>query len=114
MISAINSSQSGISAGLKRQEVSANNVANISTEGFKKDTIVQNEGSTGGVVVQIEKSSIPGPQFPEADGSLIEGSNVDLAEEAVNQSIAATTFGANLAALKATQQAEKSIIDLFA
>ena len=114
MISAMNSAQSGISAGLKRQEVSANNVANVSTEGFKKDTVIQNEGSTGGVVVHIEKSSIPGPQLPEADGSLVEGSNADLAEEAVNQSIATTTLGANLAALEATQQAEKSMIDLFA
>lgn len=114
MISSIDSSQSGISAGLKRQEVSAHNTANIGTEGFKKDTVIQNEGSTGGVVVHIEKSTIPGPQLPKSDGSFVEGSNVNYAEEAVNQSIAETTLGANVAALEATQQAEKSIIDLFA
>jgi len=114
MISAIGSSQSGIDAGLKRQEVSAHNTANLSTDGFKKDTVLQSEGSTGGVVVHIEKSETPGPQLPQPDGSLVEGSNVDYAEEAVNQSIAAATIGANLAALEATLQAEKSIIDLFA
>ncbi len=114
MISAMNSSLSGISAGLKRQEVSAHNTANLSTEGFKKDTVTQSEGSTGGVVVDIEKSTTPGPQWPRSDGTLSEGSNVDYAEEAVNQSLAALTLGANLAVLKATQQAEQSIIDLFA
>ncbi len=114
MISASNSALSGIQAGLKRQEVSAHNVANLSTEGFKKETVMQNEGSTGGVVVHIEKSTTPGPQLPQADGSSSEGSNVNDAEEAVNQNIAAATLGANLAALEAIQQAEKSIIDLFA
>lgn len=114
MISAINSSQSGISAGLTRQEVSANNTANLSTEGFKKETVIQSEGSTGGVVVDIEKSTTPGPQFPKPDGTFVEASNVNLAEEAVNQNIAATAISANMAALEATLQTEKSIIDLFA
>lgn len=114
MISAMNSALSGISAALKRQEVSAHNTANLSTEGFKKETVIQSEGSTGGVVVDIEKSTTPGQQLPGPDGTLTEGSNVDYAEEAVNQSLATVMLGANLAVLKATQQAGQSIIDLFA
>ncbi len=113
MISAMNSALSGISAGLKRQDVSAHNIANLSTEGFEKNTVIQSEGSTGGVVVHIEKSNTPGPEFPSPDGRSVKGSNVNLAEELVNQSLAALTFSASLAALKATQQSEESLIDLF-
>ncbi len=114
MVSSVNNSVSGITASLTRQETSANNVANLSTEGSKKDTVIQSEGSTGGVVVHIEKSTTSGPLLPEADGTLREGSNVNLAEEAVNQVIAETELGANIAALKATQESEQSLIDLFA
>lgn len=114
MVSSVNNSVSGITASLTRQEVSANNVANLSTEGYQKDTVIQSEGSTGGVVVHIEKSTTPGPQLPEGDGTLVEGSNVNLAEEAVNQTIAETELGANVAVLKASHEAEQSLIDLFA
>ena len=114
MVSSVNNSVSGITASLTRQEASANNVANLSTEGYKKDTVIQSEGSTGGVVVHIEKSTIPGSKLPEPDGTVVEGSNVNLAEEAVNQIIAKTELGANVAALKASQEAEQSLIDLFA
>ncbi|MFQ5543440.1 MAG: hypothetical protein ACE5FY_03700 [Nitrospiria bacterium] len=113
MISAINSSLSGIDASLKRFDTSAHNTANLSTSGFKKDTILQSENGTAAVVVHIEKSLTPGLQLPSPDGSIIEGSNVDLAEEASHQIIARAALGANLAALKSTLEAEKSIIDII-
>ncbi len=114
MLSPITSSLSGISASVKKIEAVSNNTANFSTKGFKKDTVLQSEGGTGGVVVHIEKNLSPGPQLPEPDGSYVEGSNVDLAEESVNQILAKTEFKANLAALKAADEMEQSIIDLFA
>lgn len=114
MISAMDNSLSGISASVKKIEASAHNTANLSTSGFKKDTVLQSEGETGGVVVHIEKGLTPGPQLPEPDGSFVEGSNVELAEEGVNQILAKTELKANLAILKTADEMEQSIIDLFA
>ncbi len=114
MISAIDNSLSGISGSLKKIEASSNNTANLSTNGFKKDTVLQNEGQAGGVVVHIEKGLTPGPQLPEPDGSSVEGSNVDLAEEGVNRVLAETELKANIAVLKTADETGQSIIDLFA
>lgn len=114
MISAIPSSLSGIAASLKRVDTSAHNTANLSTNGFKKDTVLQSEGGTGGVVVHIGKSITPGPRFPSPDGTLVEGSNVALAEEAVHQILAEAEMRANLATLNTALEMNKSIIDLFA
>ncbi len=113
MVSAIHGSLSGIDASLRRIETTAHNTANLSTSGFKNDTVHQSEGRTGGVVVHIEKSLTPGPQLPSPDGTIVEGSNVDLAEEVSNQIIAKAALDANLAALTSVLEAEKSIIDII-
>lgn len=114
MISETSSSLSGISASVKRIETSANNTANLSTNGFKKDTVIQSEGETGGVVVHIEKSLTPGPRLPGPDGTSVEGSNVDPAEEAIGQIRVKVDIEANLEALRTAGEMEESIIDLFA
>ncbi|MFQ5597339.1 MAG: flagellar basal body rod C-terminal domain-containing protein [Nitrospiria bacterium] len=114
MLSPMNTALSGLSGSLRRLEAAAHNTANLSTNGFKKDTVLQSEGASGGVVVHIEKGLGPGPQLPEPDGTFTEGSNVDLAEEAVNQVLAKTEFSAHLAILKTADEMEKSMIDLFA
>ena len=113
MLSSINKALTGAEASLKRQDVAAHNTANLSTEGFSKETVVQSEGNTGGVVVHVEKSTRPGSQFPGPESTLIKASNMDLAETSVNQSIAALELKANLAVLKTAQKKEDSIIDLF-
>ncbi len=114
MISETSSSLSGVSASVKRLEASANNIANLSTDGFKKDTVIQSEGKSGGVVVHIEKSLTPGPQLPGPDGESVEGSNVDLAEEVTNQIRAEIDLKANLEVLETADEMEESIIDLYA
>ncbi len=114
MLSSINNALTGIEAGLKRQDVAANNIANLSTEGFSKETVVQREGNAEAVVVHIEKSTPPGQQLPEADSAAMKTpNNVNLAEETVNQKIAALEVKANLAVLETAQKMEESLIDLF-
>lgn len=114
MISAIDNALSGISGSVKKIEASAHNTANLSTSGFKKDTVLQSEGESGGVVVHIEKGLTPNPQLPEPDGSFVERSDVDLAEESVNQILARTEMEANLAVLKTADEMGQSVIDIFA
>lgn len=114
MLSGIEASLSGIRAALTRMGVSAHHVANLTTHGFKKDLVRASEGPSGGVVIRLDKSTEPGPRYRASDGTLIESSNVDLAEEAVQQLIAKHGLGANLAAFQTADAMQKTIIDLFA
>lgn len=114
MLSPLGASLSGLRAGLEKLESSANNVANLSTAGFKKERILSSEGVTGGVVVEIGKSTKSGPFHQSLQGGLIEGSNVDLAEEAVEQILAKYTFSMNLAAIQTADEMQKGVIDLLA
>ena len=114
MLSSFNISLSGIQSAIKFLGVSANNVANSNTDGFKKDVASMSEGSNGGVTVSIEKSSEPGPVYKTKEGEIVEASNVDYAEEAVNQIVADHYLKANVAALKTANEMEGSFLDIFA
>lgn len=114
MLSPLGASLSGLRAGLEKLNASANNVANLSTDGFKKERVLLSEGVTGGVVVEIGKSTESGPFYHSPQGGLIEGSNVDLAEEAVEQILAKYTFSMNLATIKIADEMQKGVIDLLA
>lgn len=114
MLSPLGASLSGLRAGLEKLEASANNVANLSTDGFKKDRVLLSERVTGGVVVEIGKSTESGPSYRSPQGEVIEASNVDLAEEAVEQILAKYTFSMSLAAFKTADEMQKGVIDLLA
>lgn len=114
MLSPLGASLSGLQAGLEKLDASANNVANLSTDGFKKERVLLSEGVTGGVVVEIGKSAESGPFYHAPQRGLIEGSNVDLAEEAVEQVLAKYTISMNLAAIKTADEMQKGVIDLLA
>jgi flagellar basal-body rod protein FlgC len=114
MLSPLGASLSGLRAGLEKLDASANNVANLSTDGFKKDLVLLSEGVAGGVVVEIGKSTKSGPFYQSPQGELIEASNTDLAEEAVEQILAKYTFSMNLAMVKTVDEMQKSVIDLIA
>ncbi len=106
MVSEIHGSLSGIDASLKRTDTSAQNTANLSTSGFKKDTVLQSEGRTGAFVVHIEKSLTPGLQLPSPDDTIVEGSNLDITEGGRDQVSAK-------AALDSALEAGQSLIDII-
>lgn len=114
MLSPLGASLSGLRASLEKIDASANHVANLGTDGFKKDQVLLKEGVAGGVVVEIAKSTEPGPFYQSPRGELVEASNVDLAEEATQQILAKYAFSANLATIKTTDEMQKSVIDLLA
>ncbi len=109
-----NSSLSGIRAAFTSLSVSANNVANINTDGFKKQVVNLNEGSDGGVVANISESTESGPIHQDENGNLIEGSNVDFAEEAVEQIEAKTLLSANVAVISRSNDTQDSLFDILA
>lgn len=114
MTSAISSALSGIVAAMTMLDVSANNTANISTDGFKADVASMSEGDLGGVVVNLSKSTNPGYYYPDAAGALVEASNVDAAREAVNQIISKHMLAMNIASLKTANEMNKSVLDILA
>jgi flagellar basal body rod protein FlgG len=114
MLSPVNLSLSGIHAAFDILNVSANNVANSNSDGFKKDTVKLSEGRDGGVTTTVEKSSTPGPLYQSTTGTLIEASNVDLAEEMVAQMSSSHLLSANIAAYKTADEMHSALLDLFA
>lgn len=115
MISAIHSALSGISAYAKQIEVSANNVANVNTDGFKKSHTELVSVGTGGVLPVVRKDDSSGPTVLSDRGrgpTLVELSNVDLAEETVDQIIAQRGFEANVSTLKTADDMLGTILDM--
>jgi flagellar basal body rod protein FlgG len=84
MISPFHSGISAISAFSAKMNATANNVANVNSDGFKKSRTTLEEGRFGGVEPDVDEVDTPGYTKRIVDGGQIrdvEGSNVDLAEE---------------------------------
>lgn len=115
MISAMHSALSGVAAYAKQVEVSAHNVANVNTDGFKKSQTDLVEGSNGGVRPVVRKDDSAGPTVLSNRGhgpTQVELSNVNLAEETVNQIIAQRGFEANINTLKTADDMLGTILDM--
>jgi flagellar basal-body rod protein FlgC len=115
MISAIHTALSGLAAIGKQIEVIANNVANVNTEGFKKSKTEFVEIPTGGVLPVVEKDDSSGPTVlrdTAGNRTMVELSNVDLGEEAVQQIVAQRSFEANLQTLRTGDALLGSILDI--
>ena len=114
MISAIHTALSGLTAFGKQLEVSAHNVANVNTDGFKGSRTDFVEEQSGGVLPVVQKDNSAGPAVlkdTDQGPRQIELSNVDLREEAVSQIIAQRGFEANLRTLKTADALLGSILD---
>lgn len=122
--SVFQTSLSGISAASLGIRVSANNLANLQTEGFKASRPVFAErpsqtdqpelggGRTnplmigplmigsGVQVTAIDADPSPGSLWIDSDDAIHEHSNTDIGRELVNLSRYSTTFRANLAVLE--------------
>lgn len=87
---------SGMNAAQTQLNVSAHNVANLSTEGFKRQQTVQTEQPDGGVKTSVKRSPVEGNAL-EAD--------------VVSQLQAKNAFLANLAVFKTSNQMAGALLD---
>jgi flagellar basal-body rod protein FlgC len=87
-MNAITASLSGMQTAALSTAVTANNVANANTAGYKAKRLDQETTPDGGVRPSVVQES----QEPASAGT----SNVDLAAEAVNLKVDKTTYDANL------------------
>lgn len=115
MIGAIYSALSGLTAFSTQIDVTAHNVANLNTNGFKKSRTELVAVETGGVLPVIQKNQSAGPFILNNTGygpAQLELSNVYLGEEAVNQILAQRGFEANISTLKTVDDMLGTILDI--
>ena len=98
-INAINSAESALQAYSESLNVTANNVANINTPGFKSTEADMNEGVNGGVYVTLSQSSQEG---------------TDISKETVDLITTEEGFKANIKSLEASEDMTKALIDIVA
>ena len=115
MISSISGTVSALQALGTKMAVSANNVANVESDAFKKSRAVLEEGERNEVTVDIEKIDTPGPVITEFQGDKEverELSNVDLGEELPHSMSTQRSYEANLKVLQTQDEMLQSVIDI--
>ena len=116
MAFSVNSTQSALVAFGKVMGVTANNIANVETENYKKDRAVLREGANGDVEVEISKPDEPASHTMvyDSDGKMreIEVSNTDVAEEMVDLITTQRAYEANITVMETLDGVLGTIIDM--
>lgn len=102
---------SALSALSTQQDVTANNVANVNTDGFKASSVAFESGPDGmGVNVgAIQESTTAGPQV---EGT--EGSNTDVGREMVDMITTSRAFSANAVAVRVSEEMTGHLLNMIA
>ena len=114
MISAVNSTISALQANKIRLGVTADNVANVNTDEFKKSRATFREGVNGNIQVEVNRVNSPGPRYQTLEGNQLvekEGSNVNLEEELPEMMITQRTYEANLKVLQTQDNMLGTLLD---
>ena len=126
MTDAISAAQSALSAFSTSMAVTANNVANINTDGYKSQDARLETGPDGqGVRVSaIVRDDSPGGYQPESvsgynqagvyepSAGLVETSNVDLARQTVDMIQTSRAFEANVVTIRSQDQMLGTLLDM--
>ena len=116
MISSVQSNLSALRAFGEKTAVTANNVANVESEGFKKSRALLKEGAGGNVEVDILGIETPGEGKIEVTEDEIkerERSNVDLAEELTETILTRSGYEANAAVVRTRDETLGTLLDIL-
>lgn len=116
MIFPVSPALSALSAFQKRMDVTANNVANIDTDGYKKSRVNLQEATGGGVTASIQQINTPGMPKETIRNDTIEeteSSNVDLAEELTDIISTKAAYSANLKTVSTQNQMLGALFDIL-
>ena len=111
----IHTSLSAIRAVGRKMAVTADNIANAQTEGFKKSRTVITQGEADDVQAHITRDNTQGPMVTETVGGEMkttEKSNVDLTEEMPQLMVAKHAYRANLKSIRTQDEMLGMVIDL--
>ena len=115
MVSALNSTLSALRAFVTKLGVTADNIANVNTDGFKKNRATFQADQNGGVRVEIRRDDSPGFRYEGVEnGEKVEKetSNVDLTEEIPNLMVTKRAYQANLKTLETQDEMLGSLLDI--
>ena len=114
MISALNGTISALRAFVTKLGVTADNIANANTDGFKRSRAVLHEDYNGSVRVEIKKDTSPGLRYDVIeDGKKVEKetSNVNLNEEIPDLMVTKRAYQANLKTVEVQDEMLGSLLD---
>ena len=96
-------------------DVNANNIANVNTDSFKKSRVNLQQAYPGGVQVTIQQINTPGISLGtnERTGEERESSNVNMAEEFVDQIVTRYAFESNVLTVKTADEMQKTLMDII-
>ena len=117
MIAGIQSAVSGLGAYTTKIENNAHNVANLNTDGFKKDRVILSAQVPQGVKTAVEQVDAPGAVVAEQTGQemeMVELSNVNLGEELPDMMVNLHGYKANLKTLQAADEMMQGLLDIKA
>ena len=116
MSEAINTALSALGATLRKQDVTANNIANVNTHDFKKSRASFEETAPAGVKVTISRVETPGTPLPpdEVIGEGHEMSNVSMEEELVDLITTQHAFAANIKTIQTEDEMQGTLLDIIA
>ena len=106
------STVSAITAESIRLDVTADNVANVSTDGYRAKRVTNEATINGGIRARIDAPPPPppSPMMMESDGRERVLSNVNVAAETTSRVIAQRSFEANLDVLRASDDMTMAMI----
>lgn len=114
MISPLKSGLSAISAFSVKMNVTANNIANVNSDGFKKSRATLKDGPFGGVIPVVNRDDSPGTSTTISENGVktqVEASNVDIAEEITESISTQAGYKANLKTIQAHDEMLGSLLD---
>jgi flagellar hook protein FlgE len=88
---------SALTALTVQQNVTANNVANINTQGFKSSSVQNSENQSGGVSASVSQGT----------------DSVDISQEALNMIANSNAFTANIKSLQVDDQLQQTLFSAF-
>lgn len=118
MIPATQAALSGLQAYTLKTQATANNVANLDTNGFKRDVVTLSSQIPQGVTTTVSKDTSAGALLPEMNSAgeeeMVEQSNVDLAQEMVDLMTEKHGYSANIKTLQTADEMARTVIDFKA
>jgi flagellar hook protein FlgE len=115
MSNAANIALTALSSFVRKVDVTANNIANVNTEDFKKSRAVLQEAYPSGVKVSISQVDTPGMPLPadESHPDSKETSNVVLEDELADLIVTQHMYDANLTTIRTEEEMQGTLLDLI-
>lgn len=119
-VNGLNTPLSGLVANQFRQDVTANNIANVNTDGFRSSTVQTSDAAyindigQGTRVTGTYTPNRPGPVASDETGTggMRELSNSDMVREMTSMMSAQNAYGVNIAVARSVDEASQTLIDL--